>query len=156
DCPTWRGTRIAVSAAGPSTASAAPAGAVCTNPRIHDRGTGTFSRPTASAVADGEDDVSRLLFGLDVPGRLHHLLERIGPIDDSSVRARLDELFEEHDVLLREARRYREEHPPRAEPRREEGEDHVAKMVCRDVGPAAPQRCLAPLEGKLSNRVEDH
>jgi hypothetical protein len=51
------------------------------------------------AVADGQDIVPGLLLGLDVPGRVNHLLEGVAPVDDRTVRARFDELGEEQDVL---------------------------------------------------------
>src|SRR5688572_6982529 len=74
--------------------------------------------------ADRQDDVSRLLPRLDVPGRLDHLLQGIGAIDDRPVVPSLDELLEEDDVLLR-VPRYREQHLLVTDPRRPQRQERV-------------------------------
>ena len=54
-----------------------------------------------AATVHGQDDVAGLLPRLDVPRRLDDVLERIGAVDDRAVLARLDQLLDEEDVLLR-------------------------------------------------------
>jgi hypothetical protein len=52
----------------------------------------TTSRSLAVAGldgVDGKDDVAGLLLGLDVPGRICHLLQRVPPVDYRMVLARL-------------------------------------------------------------------
>ena len=51
-------------------------------------------------AADSQHDVTRLLPLLDVPRRLDHLLQGVGPINDRPILARLDQPLEEEKVLL--------------------------------------------------------
>ena len=48
-----------------------------------------------------QDDVSRLLAGLDVLRCLDHVLERVAPVDDPAELPGFDELLDDEDVLLR-------------------------------------------------------
>src|SRR2546425_2381758 len=63
------------------------------------------ARPVISIPSNGQDDVSHLLLRLDVPGRLDHVLQAVAPVDHGPVLSRLDQFFEEEDVLLRLSRR---------------------------------------------------
>src|SRR5918994_6740531 len=57
------------------------------------------SAVSAIRVVDGQDDVSNLLLRVHVAVRLDHVLQRVGPVDDGAVRACLDELLQEEQVL---------------------------------------------------------
>jgi hypothetical protein len=56
-------------------------------------------RLVAFRPAHEQHDVACLLAGLDVTGRLNHLVERIGPIDYRPILARFDEFLDEKKVL---------------------------------------------------------
>ncbi len=51
-----------------------------------------------TVTADRQDDVSGLLPRLDVAGRLDHVLQRVGPVDDGSHLARFDQAAESFEV----------------------------------------------------------
>jgi hypothetical protein len=64
-----------------------------------------MARSGPAVAADCQDDVAGLLLALDVSRRVDHLLQRVAPVDDRLGFPRLDELFEEGDVLTSEDRR---------------------------------------------------
>ena len=112
----------------------------------------------AGAPGHGEHDVPRLLAGLDVLARLDHVLERVAPVDDRAVLPRLDELFQEEDVLLRVAGDPHRDlllSDPLREQREQRDVPHEPR-VGRDVDPARLQRAPAAPERLLADGVEDH
>jgi hypothetical protein len=50
-------------------------------------------------VPNSSDDIALLVPRFDVPASLGNPLQRIGPVDDRHKLARLDELFEEEQLL---------------------------------------------------------
>src|SRR5215213_2758514 len=107
-------------------------------------------------VADRQDDVPRLLAGLDVAGRLDDLVERVRPVDHRPVLARADQLLDEEEVLPAIAADAELRTPAPDEPRDESDEWHVVheSEVDRDVDPARLQRAPAAAERVLADRVE--
>jgi type I restriction enzyme R subunit len=56
-----------------------------------------------ASVGERQHDVAHLPPRFDIPRRLDHLLQRVGPVDDRSVFPCLDELFKKDDIRLRVA-----------------------------------------------------
>src|SRR2546423_9475323 len=99
------------------------------------------ARSQPAVVADGQDDIPRLLFRFDVPGRRDHLLQGVGPVDDRAVLPILDELLEEEDVLFRVSD-YPEVDLLVTDPSRRQGQDGNVPEDPRirvDGDPARPQ-----------------
>src|SRR6202043_2172980 len=80
-------------------------------------------------AVDGQNDVPGLLLRFDVPGRVDHVFQRVGPIDDRPVLPSLDELLEEDDVLLGVSRWYLEDHFPVSDPRGPQRQDEIQEPV---------------------------
>src|SRR5215471_1527933 len=108
-----------------------------------------------SSTANRKDDISRLLLRFDVPGRVDHVFQRIGPVDDRPVLSGLEELLEEEDVLLRVSRWYREDHFLVSDPRGPQRQDEIPQPVGRQIAAAGLQRAPASPERVLADRVED-
>src|SRR5260370_7036314 len=103
----------------------------------------------------GEGEVAWVLLRFDVPGRLDHVLQCLGPMDDRSELPGLDELVEEEDVLLRLSR-WDLEHPLLvSDTWRPQGQDEILESVGGQVDAGWLERIPAALERVLADRIED-
>jgi len=111
----------------------------------------------AAVTGDGQDDVACLLPCLDVPRRLDHLLQRVDPIDDGAVLARLDELLEDEEIRLcvaRDAHDHSLVADPVGQERQERRMQHEPR-VRFDKESIGFERPAAAPEGGLAHGVED-
>ena len=108
------------------------------------------------ATLDDEDDVSCLLLGLDVAGRVGGFLQPIGAVDDSPIGAGLDELLEAKDLVLGvpRDRHHRLLGTDEPGPQRQRHVLGVGAEVGRDVAPTVVQRAFALPERLLADGVE--
>ena len=90
---------------------------------------------------DRQDDIAHLLPGLDVPGRLDDVLQRVAAVDHGKVLPRLDEALDKTDVLRLPVRQ-RERDPLVAHDRRPEREREIQQLVGRREDAARLQRRL--------------
>src|SRR5438309_5583322 len=98
-------------------------------PRTRRRSASKRRLGRSSIPSNGQDDVSHLLLGLDVPCCLDHVHHWVAPIDDRPVLAGLDECLEDEDVLLGLSRRDLEQHPFAFGPPGRQGPDEIREPV---------------------------
>src|SRR6185312_7090607 len=84
---------------------------------------------SSSLLLEGQNHVADFAFGIDVAMRRLDVLQSVGAVDDGDELARLDQVLQEFDVLLRHPRRELKDDFPALEARRGKCADEVAETV---------------------------